>query len=410
MSTEKRSLQGIFLALAITLGVATGFTSSVPLMEFADFVSASFIKFLKLISMPMIFLSVVSAISGMQSMDEVKNLGGRVLCYTLSTTLIAAATALGLFLLINPVHPNIGAGTEVVIQESTSYLTHISNLIPDNILRPFIEENVIGVLFLSALLSLSILTLPQDKQKSLHQLFSSLFAALMQVTRWVLRIMPLGIWAFVALFTADIRAGMDASSLLLYLAVVVTANLVQGFVVLPLMLKWKGISPFKSMKGMMPALSVAFFSKSSSAALPMSMRCAEENMGVSRKVSNFTLPLCSTINMNACAAFILTTVLFVAMSHGVTFSTLEMISWIFIATVAALGNAGVPMGCYFLSSALLASMNVPLNILGVILPVYTMIDMLESAINVWSDSCVAAVVDKDLKKEEAAKEFAPAAS
>jgi Na+/H+-dicarboxylate symporter len=122
---------------------------------------------------------------------------------------------------------------------------------------------------------------------------------------------------------------------------------------------------------------------------------------MSPKVANFTLPLCTTINMNACAAFILTTVLFVSMSNGIIFSAAEMFLWIFIATLAAIGNAGVPMGCYFLASAFLAAMNVPLNILGVILPFYTMIDMLESAINVWSDSCVAAVVDKEVAQDEA---------
>jgi len=105
--------------------------------------------------------------------------------------------------------------------------------------------------------------------------------------------------------------------------------------------------------------------------------------------------------MNACAAFILTTVLFVSMSNGIAFTGPEMFLWIFIATIAAIGNAGVPMGCYFLASAFLAAMNVPLNILGVILPFYTMIDMLESAINVWSDSCVAAVVDKEVAADEA---------
>jgi Na+/H+-dicarboxylate symporter len=103
--------------------------------------------------------------------------------------------------------------------------------------------------------------------------------------------------------------------------------------------------------------------------------------------------------MNGCAAFILTTVLFVSMSNGMVFSPAEMVGWIFIATIAAVGNAGVPMGCYFLSSAFLAAMNVPLNILGVILPFYTIIDMVETAINVWSDSCVATIVDKDFKNE-----------
>jgi Na+/H+-dicarboxylate symporter len=127
----------------------------------------------------------------------------------------------------------------------------------------------------------------------------------------------------------------------------------------------------------------------------MAMQCAEDNLGISRKVASFSLPLCTTINMNACAAFILTTVFFVSMSNGVVFSPIEMVAWVFIATIAAVGNASVPMGCYFLSSALLASMNVPLNILGVILPFYSLIDMFETSINVWSDSCVASVIYKE---------------
>jgi len=100
--------------------------------------------------------------------------------------------------------------------------------------------------------------------------------------------------------------------------------------------------------------------------------------------------------MNGCAAFILITVLFVSMSEGVLYTYPEMGLWIILSTVAAIGNAGVPMGCYFLASAFLAAMNVPLPILGVILPFYTLIDMLETVINVWSDACVAAVVQEEV--------------
>ncbi len=113
-------------------------------------------------------------------------------------------------------------------------------------------------------------------------------------------------------------------------------------------------------------------------------------------MTSLAFPLCTTLNMNGCAAFILITVLFVSMSHGVSYSLAEMCIWTVVATIAALGNAGVPMGCYFLASALLASMNVPLTLMGVILPFYALIDMLETAVNVWSDSCVVAVVERQL--------------
>nr|MCH9704038.1 cation:dicarboxylase symporter family transporter [Chlamydiota bacterium] len=127
-------------------------------------------------------------------------------------------------------------------------------------------------------------------------------------------------------------------------------------------------------------------------------------VGVSKKVSGFTLPLCSVVNMNACAAFILTTVLFVSQLYGMTFTPMQLIMWIFFATLAAIGNAGVPMGCFFLTSAFLVGMNVPLYMMGVILPFYALIDMLETALNVWSDAVVTTSIDKDLKVAQVAEQ------
>jgi Na+/H+-dicarboxylate symporter len=154
-------------------------------------------------------------------------------------------------------------------------------------------------------------------------------------------------------------------------------------IILPGFLKLKGISPLKVVKAMYPALNVAFWSKSSAATLPLTMQCATERLGISQKTAGFSLPLCTAINMNGCAGFIIITVLFVAMSNGLVFSPFELGAWIFIATLTAIGNAGVPMGCYFLSLALLTAMNVPLNLMFVILPFYAFIDMVETAINVW---------------------------
>ncbi|MCK4934980.1 MAG: cation:dicarboxylase symporter family transporter, partial [Simkaniaceae bacterium] len=106
------------------------------------------------------------------------------------------------------------------------------------------------------------------------------------------------------------------------------------------------------------------------------------------------------INMNGCAAFILITVLFALGHAGVSLTFVQMIPWIFIATLAAIGNAGVPMGCFFLTSAFLVGMNVPLGILGMILPLYAMFDMVETALNVWSDSCITATVDMEVKNKK----------
>lgn len=395
-SNTQSSNAARYIPLAVVLGLITGFLNIPWIYQVASVVSEIFINCLKLVSLPIIFLSIVSTATGMGSLAEVKHIGKKVLKYTLLTTIIAAFVAFAVFLLINPVRTSFTGLETVAVESQGSYLNYLIQIIPSNIVQPFSENNVIGVLLIAMVLSFASLALPEGNRKELHTFFSSLYAAVMKITSWLIQILPFGIWAFITLFLRDMKNGLEFKQLALYLACVLIANMIQALIVLPLFLKSKGISPWKMMKGMYPALSVAFFTKSSSAALPMAIKCAEENVKVSKKVAGFTLPLCTTINMNACAAFIFTTVMFVSMSHGVTYSMPEMVLWIFIATIAAIGNAGVPMGCYFLSSALLAAMNVPLYILGIVLPFYSMIDMLESAINVWSDSCVTAVVDQEV--------------
>lgn len=402
----RRFLGSILLFSSIALGLLTGWIGIPFLNQSAHVVSELFLRLLKLISLPLIFLAVTSTISGMKSFAEIRSMGKRVLLYTLSTTIIAASTALLLFVLIKPT-----AATQIIdpnfnLPEISqhSYLSFVLNIIPSNLVGAFAEGNVIGIVFMALGFSSAILFLPSKQKDFLHTLFSSLFAALLKLTGFIIKLMPIAVWAFMTLLVKDLGENNGHfRNLMLYLICVVGANLIQGFIVLPLILKMKGISPIKTAKAMWPALSVAFFSKSSGAALPVTMQAIEERAGVSKKVSGFTLPLCSVVNMNACAAFILTTVLFVSQLYGMTFSPLQLIMWIFFATLAAIGNAGVPMGCFFLTSAFLVGMNVPLYMMGVILPFYTLIDMLETALNVWSDAVVTTSIDKDIKLIEAAE-------
>lgn len=389
----------LLFAIATFLGILCGCIQSTFVFTVADTVSQLFINLLKLVSLPIIFLSIVSTASGMESIQQIKFLGQKVVKYTLLTTVIAATVALMLFITIDPVQGNIVAAEHVESAGAQpSYLKFFIQIVPSNIIQPFSENNVVGVLFLAMLLSFAIISLPVQHRTVLHSFFSGIYAAIIAITKWVVGLMPIAIWAFVTLFMRDLHNGLEVKNLALYLCCVVAANVIQAAIVLPTLLKLKGISPLQLCKAMFPALSLAFFTKSSAAALPLAMRCAEEKAGISKRVASFTLPLCTTINMNACAAFILITVLFVSMSNGVTYSLAEMGVWIILATIAAVGNAGVPMGCYFLASAFLAAMNIPLNIMGVILPFYTLIDMLESSINVWSDSCVAAVVHQEVEQ------------
>lgn len=386
---------------AVCAALVTGFFHSQFLDNVAAVISEIFLNLLKFISIPLIFLSIVSTVSNMENLDQFKTLGKKVFKYTLLTTFIASLVALTMFLIIDPVKADFHFEHYDEIPEKVSqgsYLTYFIKIFPSNIFQPFLENQVVSVLFIALICSIAILGLPEPQKHPLKQFFSSFYAMIMKITGWIVICMPLAIWSFITIFIRDVREGLNVSQIALYLSVVIISNLIQGFIILPTFLKLKGISPFRIAKGMMPALSLAFFSKSSSATLPMAMQCAKDNLGIDSKTTNFTFPLCTTINMNACAAFILTTVLFVSSVHGITYGWFDYGLWTVIATIAALGNAGVPMGCFFLSSALLASLDVPLILMGVILPFYTIIDMLETALNVWSDSCVVAVVDNELKQ------------
>lgn len=392
-----------WLALAVGLGIGCGWLHQEWVFQFADTLSTLFLNLLKLVSLPIVFLSIISTASGMENLQAVKELGQKVVKYTLSTTLLAASIALLFFVVVDPVGviQSGSTGGGVTQEASPSYLSFLVQIVPSNIVLPFSENHVIAVLFLAILLSAAMLVLPDQERKTLHGLFSGFYAAFMVITKWVVKLMPIAIWAFITLFFRDFhKIGSHIAHLGLYLVCVLGANCVQGMVVLPLLLMGKKVSPIKLFKGMLPALSIGFFTKSSAAALPAAIRCMEGSVGVKPRVARFSLPLCTTINMNGCAAFILISVLFVSMSEGMIYSIPEMLLWIVLATIAAVGNAGVPMGCYFLTSAFLAAMGVPLHLLGVILPFYSLIDMVETALNVWSDACVTVLVDREFLLKE----------
>lgn len=388
-----------FYFIAILLGIISGMSDLAPLQSFGLIISEIFIKIFKCISLPIIALSIIVTLSSYSATDSMQRVWKRTIFYTIATTVIAATVSCVLYLLINPA--NVNTAKKLVAgppTNSVTYSQHMMDLIPSNIFSPFLEHQVIGVLLVGMLIGLAIRYIPDDESRStVAHFFKGAHGIFLVVTHWVVAIIPIGIYGFITATVVQFREGMDIKGIAEYLAIVVLANLVQGLIILPLWLKYSGIKPFETMKKMFPALSLAFFSKSSVGTLPVTMRTAESRLNISPKISRFVLPLCTSINMNGCAAFIFTTVIYLMQNNGTDITLATMALWIIISTIAAVGNAGVPMGCYFLSTSLLASMNVPITLLGIILPFYSIIDMIETALNVWSDSCVAKVVNE---KEE----------
>ena len=384
---------------AFLLGSTAGYFQLSFLDVFLEGTSELFLKGLRLLSVPMIFLAIVSTASQMQSLQEAKFLAKKVLKYTITTTLIAALIGLFLFLIFHP-EKKVTTHAILTMTPKETYLSTLFKLVPSNFLEPFLEHNVIGAAFIATLFSIAILTLPSKQSVLIKDFFHALFNALLKITSWIIALMPLGIFAFSFQFFKNISDNQaHLNHLFLYSLCILGANVIQGFIILPLMLKWKKLSPLKIAQGMIPALSMAFFSKSSSATLPLTLKAAKQRLNISEKTAHFSFPLCSIINMNGCAAFILITFLFVSTSHGIPFTPFQLIGLVFVASIAAIGNAGVPMGCFFLTSALLVGMDIPLSLMGMILPLYSLFDMVETALNVWSDSCITVIVDKQLTEK-----------
>ena len=411
MENEKKnsgfnSVRVIIWMAALIVGAGLGLLGIAWLNSFFDFIAAVYTRLFKFVAVPTIALAITTTLALLGAKKNTGKIFLHTIVHTLTTTLAASVVGVILYKLIAPENlPGqlIQKGSADVPQNlgSVSYYNHILSVVPDNILGPLSSGNVLSILLVSAAVGLALAFMKESENISvllkgilgMQEVLFTLIKALV----WTL---PLGIVAFSAQLSAQVSAGIVAGSLGKYVAVVLGGNLIQFFIVLPLFLLIYKLNPLKIFKGMLPAVMMALFTKSSTATLPVTIASAENNLNSKKEVSRFVLPICCTINMNGCAAFILVTSLFVLQNGGtpLTFSTIAL--WVLISVISAIGNAGVPMGCYFLTLSLMAGVNAPVGILGIILPIYAIIDMIETGVNVWSDSCVCAIVNKSMSKQD----------
>ncbi len=383
---------------ALALGVGIGMLHIDAIDRVMNVIATIYTRLFRLLAVPTIVLAVITTLASLGGGKDLGRLFKTSIAFTLLTTVSAAAVALGLYLVVRP--GNLPAGlvadekaTEVTTA-GTSYADHLISVVPDNVVRPLLDGNVLGLLILCFAVGIAISRMPESRPKEIIvNGLNGIQEILFTLIRWLIAILPVGIVAFAAQLVAEAGAGVMADSLGRYVLVIIAGNLIQMFVVLPVFLLSNRINPIKTFSAMMPAVLMALFTKSSAATLPVTMESAENRAGVDRKVSRFVLPLCTTINMNGCAAFILCTSLFVMQNNGMPLSLMTMLLWLLISVISAVGNAGVPMGCYFLTLSLMSGIGANISIMGIILPIYTIIDMIETSENVWSDSCVCKIVD-----------------
>ena len=395
----KRTL--IWIA-ALVVGAILGLLGIAWLDEVMNFVATVYTRLFQLLAVPTIVLAVITTFATFGSNGSGK-IFGHTLTYTLLTTFAAAAVGAALYVIVAPGLLPLEALSAATVPEASasgtaSYADHLLSVIPNNIVRPFLEGNVLSLLLLAFAVGIGLSKLPESENKAVVvKGLLGLQDLLFLLIRWLIWTLPLGIVAFSAQLSAQVSAGVVADSIGKYVLVVLGGNVIQFFVVLPLFLLAKGLNPVHVLGKMMPAVLMALFTKSSAATLPVTMETAEKRLGIKKNVARFVLPICTTINMNGCAAFILVTSLFVMQQDGTELSLGTILLWLLISVVSAVGNAGVPMGCFFLTLSLMSGIGAPVAVLGIILPIYTIIDMVETAENVWSDSCVCAMTDHDLR-------------
>lgn len=393
---------------ALIVGAVLGWFNIDWLNGLLGFIATAYTRLFQFVAVPTIALAVITTLSSLGGQKETGRIFLHTLTYTLLTTIAAAAVGLVLYLLISP--ENLPAEAIQTSQLSTvnsqlstvTYRDHILSVIPNNVIEPFATGNVLSILLISVAVGLALAYLKRQGtvnkgQENIDTLIRGIFGLqelLYTLIRALIWTLPLGIVAFAAQLSAEISAGVAVGSLGKYVAVILGGNLIQFFLILPLFLLTRRLNPWKVFRAMSPAVLMALFTKSSAATLPVTMRSAETRLKARPEVARFVLPICTTINMNGCAAFILVTSLFVMQNGGTVIDLPTMLLWLLIAVISAIGNAGVPMGCYFLTLSLMAGIGAPVGIMGIILPIFTIIDMVETAENVWSDSCVCAIVNK----------------
>jgi Na+/H+-dicarboxylate symporter len=358
-----------------------------------------FLRALKMIIIPLILSSLISGITSIGSGSNLGRLGLKTFAYYISSSLFAIIT--GLFF-VNLFKPGIGADlnfSEMVIgleEKQKSFRDILIEIIPTNIFEAFTSSDMLSIIFFAILFGFFINKVQLIHREVLKKAFNAIFDVMMQITTFIIKFTPLGIFGIVAKVIADQDdLGGLASRMGLYMGTVILALLVHFFITLPLLTKYIGrAKPFVHMKNMSAPLLTAFSTCSSGATLPLTINAVETKSGVSNKISSFTLPLGATINMDGTALYECIAAIFIAQAYGYDLSFFSQFVIVVTALLASIGAAAIPMAGLVMITVILTAVGLPLEGIGLILAVDRILDMFRTATNVWSDSCGAVIIAK----------------
>lgn len=388
--------------LAMVLGAILGLTLGESASGALGWLGVVFVRLLKMVIVPLILTSIITGVASIGSGRDLGRLGLKTLTYYITTSLLAIVVGLAL---VNLIKPGVGADLAAAAREEVPDVQPPGSLgeiflrmIPTNPVEAMASADMLAIIFFAIVLGVGITRLPEAPQRVLNDFFNAGFDLMMIMTQGVIRVAPLGVLGLIT--TAVAGAGLGTfATLAMYAVTIVSGLAVHMFITLPLLLLLVGkIHPLTHYRNMRDALVMAFSTSSSSATLPVTMQCLEKKVGVSNRVTSFVVPMGATINMDGTALYECAGVIFISqvIGAGLDFSGQMIVA--ITALLASIGAAGIPSAGLVMIFIVAEAVNLRgeqvTMIIGAMLAVDRPLDMLRTMVNVFSDSCGAAIIAK----------------
>lgn len=361
--------------------------------------------FLNLILMtvvPIVFVSIVLGVAGLGDPAKLGRIGIQTIAFFLVTSAIALSLGVAIAYIFEP--GNVGSfnlgEAEFEAQETPPMMETLVNIFPENPVASMASGDMLQIIVFAVFLGLALAVLG-NKVDKVTALFEQVNDIMMWIITTVMKFAPYGTFALIASAIGD--AGLDAiGSMAMYMFCVILALFIQGAVVYSLLIKVLGkASPIKFYKGFFPAMTVAFSTSSSNATLPVSMKAAQENLGVKKSISSFVQPLGATINMDGTGIMQAVAAVFIAQAYGVGLTFTDIVVIILTATLASIGTAGVPAVGLVMLAMVLNQVGLPVDGIALIIGIDRILDMLRTSLNITGDAACAYIISEHEKRKEA---------
>lgn len=359
-------------------------------------VGQGFIRLMKMLVVPLVFCSLVCGSMAIGDTKKLGTVGVRTLIFYLFTTALAITVALSVGNIINPgISLDMSAiksnAAEVEEMAATSLSDTILNIIPDNPLNSLASGNMLQIIVFALIVGI-ILAKLGERTETVGNFFSQFNDIMMEMTMMVMSLAPVGVFCLIARTFANI--GFSAFvPLAKYMVGVLLALAIQCFIVyLGLLKVFTGLNPFKFIKNFFPVMAFAFSTATSNATIPLSIDTLAKKMGVSKKISSFTIPLGATINMDGTAIMQGVAVVFAAQAFGIQLDVMDYLTVIGTATLASIGTAGVPSVGLVTLTMVFNSVGLPVEAIGLIMGIDRILDMTRTAVNITGDAVCTTIV------------------